>query len=72
MFNESIQNYYRIFFDEWYTERRIVTDQKYQVDMGSAQSVNIPKYLICAHQTYGRSNLPNKRRNISIFVTILM
>ena len=26
MFNESIQNNYRIFFDEWYTERRIVTD----------------------------------------------
>ena len=37
MFNESIQNNYRIFFDEWYTERRIVTDQFYQVDIGSAQ-----------------------------------
>ena len=36
MFNESIQNNYRIFFDEWYTERRIVTDQIFQVDIGSA------------------------------------
>ena len=27
LFNESIQNNYRIFFDEWYTERRNVTDQ---------------------------------------------
>ena len=67
MFNESIQNNYRIFFDEWYTERRIVTDQIFQVDIGSAQSVCSPKYLIRAHQTQGRSGLPNKRNNISIF-----
>ena len=71
MFNESIQNYYRIFFDEWYTERRIVTDQKFQVDIGSAQSVSSPKYLICAHQTHDRSALPNKRNNISIFDNIV-
>ena len=67
MFNESIQNNYRIFFDEWYTERRIITDQIFQVDIGSAQSVNSPKYMICAHQTEARSALPNKRNNISIF-----
>ena len=70
MFNESIQNNYRIFFDEWYTERRIVTDQIFQVDIGSAQSVNSPKYMICAHQTEARSALPNKRNNISIFDNI--
>ena len=70
MFNESIQNNYRIFFDEWYTERRIVTDQIFQVDIGSAQSINSPKYLICAHQTEARSALPNKRNNISIFDNI--
>ena len=70
MFNESIQNNYRIFFDEWYTERRIVTDQIFQVDIGSAQSVNSPKYMICAHQTEGRSALPNKRNNISRFDNI--
>ena len=68
LFNESIRNNYRIFFDEWYTERRILNnDQIFQVDIGSAQSVNSPKYLICAHQTEGRSGLPNKRNNISIF-----
>ena len=67
MFNESIQNINRIFFDEWYTERRIVMDETYQVDIGSAQSVNSPKFLICAHQTNERSNQPNKRRNMSIF-----
>ena len=70
MFNESIQNNYRIFFDEWYAERRIVTDQIFQVDIGSAQSVNSPKYLYCAHQTHNRSALPNKRNNISIFDNI--
>ena len=67
VYNESIQNNYRIFFDEWYTERQIVTDQKYQVDIGSAQSINSPKYLICAHQTANRSDTPNKQINISVF-----
>ena len=67
MFNESIQNNYRVFFDEWYTERRIVTDQIFQVDIRSAQSDNSPKCVICAHQTEARSALPNKRNNISRF-----
>ena len=67
MFIESIQNNYRKFFDEWYTERRIVTDQIYQADIGSAQSMNTPKYINCAHQTQNRSNAPNKRKNISVF-----
>ena len=66
MFNESNQNNYRIFFDEWYTERRIATDQMYQVDIGSAQSVISPKYLICAHQTTARADFPNKPTNISV------
>ena len=51
MFNEPIQNNSGIFFDEWFSEGRLVTDTKYQVDIGSAQSVNSPKYLIAAHQT---------------------
>ena len=69
-FNESIQNNYRIFFDEWYTERRIVTDQIFQVDIGSTQSVSSPKHLICAHQTEARSGLPNKRNSFSRFDNI--
>ena len=47
-----------------------MTDQIFQVDIGSAQSVNSPKYLIYAHQTEARSALPNKRNNISIFDNI--
>ena len=70
MFNESIQNNYRIFFDEWYTERRVVSDQIFQVDIGSAQSVSSPRCLICAHQTHDRSATNNKRNIISVFVNI--
>ena len=70
MFTDSIQNNYRIFFNEWYTERRIITDQIFQLDIASAQQVNSPKYLICAHQIEVRSGLPNKRSNISIFDNI--
>ena len=50
-----------------YTEKRIATDQIYQVEIGSAQSVNSPNYLLCAHQTIARAELPNKRTNISVF-----
>ena len=67
MFNESIQNNYRIFFDDWYTERRVVSDTITQIDIGSAQQVNSPKYLITAHQTTARLNAPNKQLNISSF-----
>ena len=67
MFNESIQNNYRIFFDDWYTERRVVSDRITQIDIGSAQSVNSPKYLLTAHQTAARLNAPNKTINISTF-----
>ena len=70
MFNESIQSNYRTFFGEWYTKRRIVADQIFQVDIGSAQSVNSPKYMICTHQTEARLALPNKLNNISIFDNI--
>ena len=67
MFNKSIQSSYRMFLDEWYTERRIVSDTVTQFDIGNAQSVKSPKYLIAAHQTYDRLNGHNKRDNILNF-----
>ena len=67
MFNESIQNIYRRYFDDCYTERRVVSDTITQIDIGSGQSVNSPKYLITAHQTAARLNAPNKGLKISIF-----
>ena len=43
MFNEATQNNYKISFDEWYTERRLLSDLLVQHDIGSAQQVNSPK-----------------------------
>ena len=54
MFNEATQNNYEISFDEYYTERRLISDMIVQVDIGSAQQVNSPKYFICAHQSKNR------------------
>ena len=49
MFNEATQINYKISYKEYYTERRIISDQNFQVDIGSTQQVNSPKYLIGAH-----------------------
>ena len=67
MFNEATQNIYKIFFDEWYTERRILSDTITQLDIGTSQHVNSPKYLIGAHQTHNRADTANKNNNIAIF-----
>ena len=67
MFNEATQNNYKISFDEWYTERRILNDLLVQHDIGSAQNVIQPKYLICAHQTNLRTTTPDKKINTAIF-----
>ena len=67
MFNEATQNNYKISFDEGYTERRIITDLLVQHDIGSAQNVIQPKYLICAHQTNLRIATPDKKIIIAIF-----
>ena len=67
MFNESIMNNYTITFDSWYTERKISNDgREFQVDIGSAQKINSPKYLISAFQTNDRTTA-NKGVNPAIF-----
>ena len=67
MFNESIQNNYRILFDDCFTERRVVTDTITQIDICKAQQVNSPKYLIASQQTAARLNAPDKGINVSRF-----
>ena len=67
MFNEATQKNCRISYDDWCTERRIISDLLVQHDIGSAQQVNSPKYLICAHQTQLRTVTPNKKINIALF-----
>ena len=37
LLNEATQNNYRTSFDEWYTERRLISDLLFQHDIGSAQ-----------------------------------
>ena len=61
IFNEANQNNYKIFFDERYSERRVISDMNFQLDIGSTQQVICPKYLICSHQTKDRTNAPNKK-----------
>ena len=38
MFNEATQNNYKISYDEWFTERRIISDTIIQLDIGSSQN----------------------------------
>ena len=67
MFNEAVMNKYTITFDSWYTERKISNDgRELQVDIGSAQHINSPKYLISAFQTQARTT-PNTNGNPAIF-----
>ena len=69
-FNESILNKYTITFDSWFTERKISNDgRELQVDIGNAQHINSPKYLIGVFQTQNRIGVLNKANNIAIFDT---
>ena len=67
MFNEATQKNYKITFDEWYTERRVISDTITQMDIGTSQHVNSPKNLIGAHQTPTRADTANKNNNTAIF-----
>ena len=42
LFNEATQNIYKISYDEYYTEWRVISDMISQADIGSSQEVNSP------------------------------
>ena len=65
--NEATQNNYKVSYDEWFTERRIISDTITQLDIGSSQNVQSPKYLIGAHQTKDRIDGAISTKNVSIF-----
>ena len=67
IFNEATQNNYKIFYDDWFTERRIISDTITQLDIGSSQNVQSPKCLIGAHQTRDRIDAPISTKNVAIF-----
>ena len=67
LFNEATQNNYKVSYDEYFTERRLISDMIVQVYIGSSQKVNSPKYLICAHQLKDRIDTPISTKNVAIF-----
>ena len=67
MFNEATQNNYLISFDERFTQKRLISDLLVQHDIGSAQNVSSPKYMICAHQANLRTTTSDKKINLAIF-----
>ena len=67
MFSEATQSNYRITFDEWYTERKVISDTITQMGFGTSRHVNSPKYLIGAHQTRTRADTANKNNDNAIF-----
>ena len=67
MFNGATQNNYKISYDEWFTQRRIISDTITQLDIGSSQNVQSPIYLIGAHQTKDRIDAPISTKNVAIF-----
>ena len=68
LFNDSIRNSFTLSFDSWFTDRKPVdTGLEFQVNIGSAQNVNRPKYLIVAHQSLARIEIPNKLNKIAFF-----
>ena len=70
MFNEATQKYYRLSYDEYYTERRVISDMISQAEIGSSQQVISPKYLIGAHQTRARSDTANKKKLLYLMILI--
>ena len=67
MFNKATQINHKISNDEWFTERRIISDTITQLDIGSSQNVQSPKYLIGAHQTKDRIDGTISTKNVAIF-----
>ena len=66
IFNEGTQNNYKVSYDEWFTERRIISDTITQLDIGSPLNVQSPNYLIGAHQTKDRIDTPTSTKIVSI------
>ena len=61
MFNEATQSNCKVSSDDWYTERRLISDLLVQHDIVSAEQLNSPKYLIGAPQTQLRTITPHKK-----------
>ena len=67
MFIGATQNNYKISYDEYFTERRVISDQITHFHIGSSQNVQSPKYIIGAHQTRATADTANKNNRFAIF-----
>ena len=68
VFNPSNRKTFTFSFGSWSTDRKTIDAQlEYQVDIGSEQKINNPKYLIVAQQTAARIGVANKANNIAVF-----
>ena len=70
IFNEAIRENFTLSFDAWVTDRKPVnTGNEYQLDIGSSSNINVPLYLIVAHQKTQRDNpaRPPNQFNNAIF-----
>ena len=69
-FNEAITQSFTKSFDSWVTDRKPVnTGNENQLDFGSESNINIPLYLIAAHQKTQRDNpsRPPNQFNNAVF-----
>ena len=68
MFNESIKNIFTLSHESWDTDREVVNDGKvFEIDFGSAQNVNLPKFLVATPRLQVRIGISNKANNTAIF-----
>ena len=66
---KRLKKFYKISNDEWFTEKRIISDTITQLDTGSSQNVQTPKCLI-AHQTKDRIHGAKSTKNVAIFANL--
>ena len=67
-FYNSTKSSFTLSFDCWTSGRKTFDAQlEYEIEIGSAQNINSPKYLIVVHQTAARMGVPNKAKNIAVF-----
>ena len=66
MFKDCIKNSFTLSIDSGDTDSKPVNTQLDQkVDLGSAQNINSPKFLMVTHQTDVRIRVPNNANNVA-------
>ena len=71
VFNDATQNHYQISYNEYYTERRVISDMIVQVDIRSAQQNNSPEFLISAQQTNDKTTAAKKKSTLLYLIILI-